>query len=226
MAQRLLLLMVLILGVSPVFGAPFIIGDAANTGIGTWVFVACPATSSCAAATPGSPVATYEPASPQASWLANSATSQWITPAPPAPGNEIPGFYTYRMTFDLTGFQPGTATLTFRAAADDLLSNVLINNTSTGVSFIGFGEWHPTLAPGSYTISSNFVAGVNTLDFIVENMTGVPAIGNSPTGLRVEILSAEADEVEVVVPEPASLGLMGLGLIGLATFRIRRRKKA
>lgn len=220
MLGRIALAAILILGASPLFGAPFTVGDAAagNTGIGEWVLIDCPAGSTCAGATSGSPDATVEPvAGPyplDGTWLANTGTSQWVSPV--AGTQDVAGNYTYRVQFDLTGYLPGTASLSFQAAADDLLLDVLINDASTVVGpwyFVGFNAWN-----GPFEITSGFVAGVNTLDFVVENLSiaGAPI---HPTGLRVEFLSLEAD-----VPEPATMGLMGLGLLGLGVLRMRRKR--
>jgi hypothetical protein len=47
-----------------------------------------------------------------------------------------------------------------------------------GSSAAGFASFTP------FTVNSGFIAGVNTLDFVVNN---APFAGTNPTGLRVEI---------------------------------------
>jgi hypothetical protein len=60
----------------------------------------------------------------------------------------------------------------------------------------------------NFNISSNFIPGINTLDFLVRNFNGP---GDNTTGLRVEILSATANGI----PEPSSWVLLGLGAAGV-----------
>ena len=141
-------------------------------------------------------------------WLADSVASAWITPT--TFDSNLSGIYTFRTTFDLTGLDHTTALITGQWAADDIGVDIEINGIGTGQGFTppppGF------VAYRNFSITSNFVSGMNTLDFIV-NDTGV--IG----GLRVEIQRAEADPI----PEPATLALMGLGLAGAG---YQRRRKA
>jgi hypothetical protein len=55
--------------------------------------------------------------------------------------------------------------------------DIRLNGTSTGITAGGFSGW------SSFTITSGFVAGLNTLDFVVVNTGSSP----NPTGLRVEL---------------------------------------
>ena len=110
-------------------------------------------------------------------WLANNSSSKWIGPrfetAAAAGGN-----YTYRTTFDLTGLDPGSAVITGGWTSDNNGLDILINGISTGIqNTAGFGSL------SSFTISSNFIAGVNTLDFAINNADPVAGY----TGLRVEL---------------------------------------
>ena len=73
--------------------------------------------------------------------------------------------------------------------------------------------------PGAFTVTTGFLAGLNTLDFVVVNLTG----SANPTGLRVTGLAGTFDIT--AVPEAGSLGLFGIGLAGLS-FAMRRRKRA
>ena len=73
------------------------------------------------------------------------------------------------------------------------------------------GLTYPAEAYGafqSFTISSGFVAGVNTLAFEVLNDE------DGPTGLQVDNLSGTANPVS----EPVSLLLFGAGLWGMAVI--------
>jgi hypothetical protein len=145
-------------------------------------------------------------------WLADNSLSAWIGPN----NNEDAGgpalFYTYRTTFTLSGLNPSTASLVGQWAADDIGWNILLNGSSTGNTAGSFGSWSP------FTISSGFVAGVNTLDFVVYN--GFDANGLGPTGLRVEV-AGTAREDPTGVPEPASFLLLGAGLAAFGIFRRR-----
>ena len=137
-------------------------------------------------------------------WLGDNSLSSWIGPNTDnlvGPG----GLFTYQTTFDLSGLDHTTASILGRWATDDQGIDILINGTATGNTSASFGVFT------DFTINSGFIAGVNTLDFVVTN-------GHGPTGLRVEITNANA----VAVDEPYALALLGLGLLGLG---INRNKK-
>ena len=133
-------------------------------------------------------------------WMANTNTSRWISPrasyvaatvfAPVEglarpPVGDAPGSYTYRTTFDLTGFDPTSVGLTVRVAVDDELANVILNGQNLGLTASGSSAF--TALP----INSGFVPGVNTLDFVVNNLGNTP----NPSGLRVEISTTASSVV-------------------------------
>ncbi len=121
---------------------------------------------------------------PIGTWLVNGPNSKWIAPqAPQGTGNQ-PGNYTYRTTFNLAGLEPGTAVITGLWSSDNAAPDILINGISTGITYDG----NFAVLSGSWTISSGFIEGTNTLDFIVNNA----APGINPTGFRAE-LSGTAD---------------------------------
>lgn len=115
-------------------------------------------------------------------WLANNAGSKWIGPrfnteqaAGIASGN---GTYVYRLTFDLTGLDLATVIITGGWAIDNAGLNIRLNGTDLGlVNNNGFGG----LTPFTIDSSAPLVAGVNTLDFVVQNTDA--QVGY--TGLRV-----------------------------------------
>jgi hypothetical protein len=158
--------------------------------------------------TTGTMVRTSAGGFPIGPWLGDDSISAWIGPSNDAQLNSPNGIYDYRMTFDLTGFKPATALLSGQWAADDS-ANMLINGVPTGTNATGFSAFT------GFSITSGFIAGVNTLDFIVLNA------GGGPTGLRVEI-SGTADAA-TAIPEPVSLVLLGAGLIALSALRRRVR---
>ena len=106
--------------------------------------------------------------------------------------------FDYQLTFTVTG-NPAQASLFGRWATDDI-SDMYLNGNYTGNSnSLEFAVWTP------FSITGGFIAGVNTLDFIVNNT------GGGPTGLRVEF-----------TPEPGTYVLIGAGIAGLALLRRRK----
>ena len=149
--------------------------------------------------------------------MANSVDSSWISPhanyALPA-NNDAPGAYTYSTTFDLTGLNPNTASFSFVVAVDNSVTDVLLNGVSQTIAYTGLDAFSSL-----FTINSDFIGGINTLEFVTLNTDTV----NTPTGLRVEFSAATADEISDV-PEPGSIALLGFGTILLFSRRLRRAK--
>lgn len=137
-------------------------------------------------------------------WLPDNASSQsrWIVLA--GSGSEgisvTAGSYTFRMTVDLTGYNPATAEITgLQFAADDSLGGISINGANVYIpSSNGFNAFHftPDVGLGS------FQEGLNTIDFQVSNGS------LSPLGFRADGL------VVASVPDPTSLSFVGtIGLL-------------
>jgi len=126
-------------------------------------------------------------------WLPDDATSKWISPQADQSSyvgitSAALGYYVYRTYFNLSSFVPRTARITGRWSTDNYGLDVLINGTSTGITHDDPNmQFH---AFSDFGITSGFVDGVNTLDFVVSN-PGDPGIIN-PTGLRVEMTGAAA----------------------------------
>jgi uncharacterized delta-60 repeat protein len=110
--------------------------------------------------------------------------SEWITPSGPLGAD--PGDYEYQISFDLTGLDPATATITGRWATDNAGTDILVNDQSTGQTSPGFSAFTPFQIPSSF-----FHAGFNTLTFKVNN---APGAGPNPSGLRVEMSGLAAPE--------------------------------
>jgi hypothetical protein len=155
-------------------------------------------------------------------WAKNGPTgapaSGWIAPTADVNTTHAAGQYTYRTTFDLTGFDPSSAQIKGFIAADngvDILLNG--NKVKTFYQPTGYTFTPSAFASQSLSINSGFIAGMNTLDFVVTNE--VQATGN-PTGLRAA-LSGTANPAPT--PEPATAAVLAGGLVGLAGY-IRRRR--
>jgi len=152
--------------------------------------------------TPGPAITTLD----NLAWFANGPDSNWIS----AGSGGAVGTYVYETTFDLTGLIPATATISGEFANDNNLDDLLLNGVSTGIVGGVFGGFT------AFAIGSGFIAGVNTLEFVVFNGGTLP----NPHGLRVE-LSGTAN----AIPEPSSFLMATLGVMGLAGLRRRRHSK-
>lgn len=154
-------------------------------------------------------------------WMPNTSTSSWLIPS--ATQSDVydtgatSGVFKWTLSFDLTGYDAKTASFTGRWAADNN-GTVLLNGhvISTLTNAAGFLDWT------SFSASSGFVAGKNTLEFIVNNTA---TEGGNYTGLRAEFLSSNVS-LASAVPEPHSYALMLAGLGALGFVARRRRGKA
>ncbi len=152
---------------------------------------------------------------PQPNFITNVVGGSNFTFAP---------WYTFRQTFDLTGFDPTTVSLSFRWGCDDVPTAV----SFTPVFSLNGGSAQGSGTCGAYNIAggtlvnlaSNFNAGVNTIDFFVVGNGITDAFGLTVAGFTAQPGLPPGD----VVPEPATMGLLATGLLSLAG--VRRRKKA
>lgn len=150
-------------------------------------------------------------------WLADDGLSRWVSPDTDFGGDYLGGYYSldYRTTFDLTGYDPSTVTLSGQWSTDNIGDDILINGVSTGNTSDDYSNWY------SFTISDGFVSGINTLDFL---WTDQGAVG----GVRVEFTSLTGDPITTAAsaPEPSSMLLMGAGAVIAGMVARRRQKKA
>jgi hypothetical protein len=144
----------------------------------------------------------------------DNSTSKWISMNANANSTMAPGVYEYQTTFSLAGLNPSTAVLEGQWASDNE-STIYINGVPTS-NTIGAYEYGVLT---SFTISSGFDPGVNTLDFYVTNDNDATQGQTNPSALRVIVSGTAA----AAVPEPVSLGMCGVG--GLMLLVGRRRSK-
>lgn len=144
-------------------------------------------------------------------WLGDSSSSAWIAPSnSPFLNAGYGGDYDYQTTFDLTGFDPATASLSGGWATDNTGTAILLNGVSVGAAA---SQSYSAYTP--FTITGGFHTGLNTLDFLMNDD------GQGGTGLRVDGLVGTAGPA--AVPEASttvSLGLLlALGLGGIVAAR-------
>lgn len=145
-------------------------------------------------------------------WLAPSTTSKWVAPQVSggfASSNDAGmTVYLYQTSFDLSGVDLSSASIAGLAVADNEVQDILLNGQSIGfTTAVGYSAFT------GFSITSGFVAGINTLSFQVGNYAG-------PTGLRTELTG---NFVSSNVPEPSAWALGSAGLLALAAWRRRQR---
>lgn len=145
-------------------------------------------------------------------WVTPPAGSKWI--GPPPFYNVVNGIYNYQTTFTLTGAVLSSVVISGQTSSDDKINDILVNGVSTGFSTLdeSYGTLH------NFTISGSqfFKEGSNTLTFVTENTHGIVQ------GLLVSMSGTYTS----TVPEPTSIAMLGLGVVGLAAGRRFRARRA
>jgi hypothetical protein len=141
-------------------------------------------------------------------YIGDNTTSDWIGPNNTASVDGPTGTYVYRTTFDLTGLNALTASITGRWSTDNDGIQILLNGVDTGIPPTSFTQFSSGFV--SFTILSGFLPGLNTLDFYINN-------GGGPTALRVEMSGTAS-----AVPDSGSTILLLGG--ALSVFGVLRRK--
>jgi hypothetical protein len=138
------------------------------------------------------------------SYKGNNAISSWISPSAntneETKGQDVAGQYTFSTTFDLTGMDLSSVVIAGKWVTDDQGAQIKINGVNTLASAVTNGFYNDGFT--TFNLSSGFVSGINTLDFVVDNQ----ALGYA--SLRVEIDSATANLAAASatdVPEPSDL---------------------
>lgn len=148
-------------------------------------------------------------------YVPNDADSRWISLS--STGTPSFSTTTYRTTFDLSGFDVGTAELSGLFGGDNT-TEILLNGAFTGFVTGNFAFLTP------FTLTSGFVSGVNTFDVRVQDFGG-------PTAFRIDSIAGSAALAGSggpgAIPEPATWAMMLLGFFGMGTaIRSRRRVSA
>jgi kumamolisin len=118
------------------------------------------------------------PIAPSGPWMADSSTSKWISPyADESKQIDPAGNYTYQTTFTVTG-DPTAVQITGQLAGDNSVTAIILNGKTVATNVSNtFRSW------SSFTVASGFVAGTNTLQFVLNNSGSSP----SPSGFRCEM---------------------------------------
>jgi hypothetical protein len=163
------------------------------------------------------PASAFTLSSPNGAYV-QSASSEWIwlNSAGHTPVNAFSPNYYFRQTFFLPpGSNLATAFITGSWGVDNggVIQLNGVSATGVGTALTGgltgnFTQFH------TFTINSGFVLGLNTLDFKVNNISGV-------AGLNITNLSGSVD----VVPEPASLSLVLVAGLAMPFWARRFRRR-
>ena len=141
-------------------------------------------------------------------YFPDTANAAWV--APSASGNAgALGFYDYRLTFSLAGFDPSTALISGLFGTDNDGSISLNGNSAVATTgFAGFG------ATTAFSFASGFVSGTNYIDVRMNN-------GGDPTAFFVSFAVATATLINASVDEPSPILLVLLSLGALLWLRRR-----
>jgi hypothetical protein len=140
-------------------------------------------------------------------YLPDDGDSRWVSLS----SSGTPGLNTtvYRLSFDLTGLNAATAQISGLFGGDNL-ATIVLNGVDTANATGQFSFLTP------FSISSGFVAGLNTLDVRVSD-------GGPPTAFRIDNLAGTAELAGAAVPEPATWAMMLIGFFGLGSMVRSRR---
>jgi hypothetical protein len=113
-----------------------------------------------------------------------SSDALWIRSSKASPSMPKGCQLTFATTIDLTGVDPSTVRLHLKMGADDGVAELRLNGQKTSIRFPQNFD-HADLTRHEDTIDRGFVAGKNTLEFVVQNITGQMGLYVSLTGTAV-----------------------------------------
>jgi hypothetical protein len=149
-------------------------------------------------------------------YLDPGPNSQWIGPSN-GPGDSPVGDYTYQTTFTIEdGYDPATAYIAGRWASDNNIVSIVLNNvTNAALNPFSGPPWEDW---SNFTLSSGFLPGLNTLQFVFNNAAGAEP---NPTALRVEFDVKTVDAAASVPDGGVTMVMLGLTMAGLGVIRRR-----
>jgi uncharacterized repeat protein (TIGR01451 family)/fimbrial isopeptide formation D2 family protein len=140
-------------------------------------------------------------------YLVNGPNSKWIGPGVNPLSNSPGGFYTYQTIFNMPAGADLTTAVIAGQWASDNEAEIFLNGSTTGVTL---GP-NASAAFSPFVITTNFVAGANTLEFIVRNRLS-SAGSTTATGLRVEMSGSvsccpptKAEKCVITTSEPHTM---------------------